>query len=437
MNCSEEVLLFKLKIAFNTLGCKANKYDTMLIEQNLKQYPVEITDFENFADIYIINTCSVTNHSDMESRQLIRKAKKHNPNAEILVTGCYVDVSKDNLEIMNEITKLFTNKEKNLIAKYIKEKYFDEIQAEEITFIHQFEHQTRPFIKIQDGCLSFCSYCVIPYARSVMQSMEKEKIVEQINIFSKNGYKEVVLTGIHLGYYGLDIKNEKINLNSLLKYLDINANIERIRISSIDPHEIDEEFVDIIKNSKKFQNHLHIALQYGNDFILEKMRRNYSVEQSVKNIKYAQEQIKDLNIGFDIIVGFPFENDESFEETYKTVELLNPGYLHVFPYSKRPLTEASKYNHSINGTIIKERSKKLRNLGEQLKIKYINSKLNEVYDVLFEEVVEIDNKKYLSGYTSNYLNVFVEQSSSLTPNSIHKIKLTHIDNNNLFGICKE
>jgi len=429
----KQVMSKKLKIAFNTLGCKSNRYDTIKLQEVLKKYPVEIVPFEQEADLYVINTCAVTNNSEAHSRQIIRKAKKTNNNADILVTGCYAQADKKAIEAMNEVSFVIENIKKDKISNFIRKKYFPEENEidENSIFIQSFENQTRPFIKIQDGCQSKCSYCIIPRTRPVMSSVKKEDIVKQINILSDQGYKEVVLTGIHLGYYGTGLK-EEINFNNLLKYLDKNTRIERIRISSIDPHEVTNEFVDIIANSKRISNHLHIALQYGDNKVLNDMKREYTTQSLIKNLEYANKKIKNLVYGYDIIIGFPTETENSFNNTQDIIKLTKPGYLHVFPYSKRPLTTAeSDYKQQINGIIVKQRAKELRELGKKLKLEKMKSSLGQIEEVLIERKFESENKVYFRGHTNNYFDVLIEKTPELSDNIIVKVKLKELYNDNM------
>ncbi len=424
----------KLKIAFNTLGCKSNRYDTIKLQEVLKGYPIEIIPFEEKADLYIINTCAVTNHSEAHSRQIIRRAKKNNKEADILVTGCYAQADKKAIEKLEEVTYVIENIKKDNISSFIREKYFPtEKKIDETSiFIQSFDNQTRPFIKIQDGCQSNCSYCIIPRTRPIMSSVKKEDIAKQINILSNQGYKEIVLTGIHLGYYGIGL-DEDINFNQLLQYLDKNTTIERIRISSIDPHEVTKEFVDIIANSKRISNHLHIALQYGDDKVLNDMKRGYTTESLLKNIEYANKKIKNLVYGYDVIVGFPTETEEAFNNTKKILELTKPGYLHVFPYSKRPLTSAeANYKQQINGTIIKKRAKELRELGKKLKLEKMKFSLGQIELVLIERKFEdLNGKIYFRGHTNNYFDVIIEKTSELSDNIIVNVKLKELYNDNI------
>ena len=429
----------KIKIAFNTLGCKSNRYDTIKLQEILKNYPVEIVPFNEKADLYVVNTCAVTNNSEANSRQIIRKAKKINSNAEVLVTGCYAQADKKAVETMQESDFVFDNTEKDYIAEFIRKKYFpkeEKIKSDDI-FIHSFEAQTRPFIKIQDGCGSNCSYCIIPRTRPVMKSVPKENIARQINILADAGYKEVVLTGIHLGYYGVN-ENNFLDFNGLLVYLEKNTTIERIRISSIDPHEVTEEFVDIVSSSEKFANHLHVALQYGDDVVLKDMNRGYGVEDILKNLEYANKKIKNLVYGFDIIVGFPTETEESFKNTKTLLSLTKPGYLHVFPYSSRPFTKAAEvYKKQINGKIIKRRAKELRELGKALKLEKMKTSLGQVERVLIERKFKDDREEYFRGHTGNYFDVVIPESNELSDNIFVDVILKELyDENRIRAVLK-
>jgi threonylcarbamoyladenosine tRNA methylthiotransferase MtaB len=404
-----------------------------MIQEILKNYPIEVVPFDDKADLYIINTCAVTNNSEANSRQIIRKAKKRNPNAEILVTGCYVQADEVSVKNMKEVNFTFNNIKKDYIPEFIRKSYFPNVPKvnEKNIFVKSFENQTRPFIKIQDGCKSDCSYCIIPRTRPVMKSVAKEDIVKQINILSDLGYKEIVLTGIHLGYYGIGLK-EKLTFNDLLIYLDNNTTIERIRISSIDPHEVTKDFVDIVSASKKIANHLHIALQYGDNKILSDMNRDYFVEDLLNNLEYANKKIKNLVYGFDVIVGFPTETEDTFKNTLNLIKRTKPGYLHVFPYSVRPFTKAAdSYKKQINGSLIKSRAKILRELGKELKLENMQNSIGNIETVLIERVYQGNGIDYFRGHTGNYFDVIMEKSSSLSDNIMVKVKIKDIYNDNL------
>ncbi|MBN2693083.1 tRNA (N(6)-L-threonylcarbamoyladenosine(37)-C(2))-methylthiotransferase MtaB [bacterium] len=449
----------KLKIAFKTLGCKANLYDTILIESNLDKFGYQKVEFDEIADIYIINTCSVTSSADSQSRQLIRKAKRNNPNGDVIVTGCYAQIAPDELADLIEVKKVFLNTQKNEIADYIFKNYIEYFKknsfelSRNIDFLENqpqnkseidenisnnsmilnFDSRTRPFIKIQDGCKSFCSYCIIPYGRTIMKSMPSDEVIEQIETLVKNGYKEVVLTGIHLGYYGLDFSNGE-NLNTLLEKIEQNSTIKRVRISSIDPHEITAEFVNILKKSTKIQHHLHIALQYGDDQILKLMNRRDSVSDIIDKIEYLKSEIEDINFGFDVIIGFPSENETHFNNTIELIKKLKPGYLHVFPFSPRKKTEAYSFKNQTPNIIKKERARVMREVGKNLQKERMLLTLNSIQNVLFEEEIKSDNLTYIRGYSGGYLDVWVENSDNkIEKHSIHKVKVVKIEGDKFFG----
>jgi threonylcarbamoyladenosine tRNA methylthiotransferase MtaB len=333
---------------------------------------------------------------------------------------------------MEETSFVINNIEKDSIAKFIKNYFFSNLPnlPESVDYISGFSAQTRPFIKIQDGCKSFCTYCVIPHTRPIMRSLKKESVAKQINLLSDQGYKEIVLTGIHLGYYGEDLK-EDIDFIGLLKYLEVNTSIERVRISSIDPHEITKEFVDIVASSKKIQNQLHIALQYGDDKILKLMKREYTVKQLLENLEYANKKIPNLLYGFDIIVGFPYETEKSFENTKNLLLQTKPGYLHVFPYSKRPLTEAMDYSNHVDPPIMKKRAKILRELGKKLKKERMIEAIGSVDSLLIERKLIDNDIEYFRGHTSSFFDVVVEKDKDLSDNIIIDVKLEKILNDNI------
>lgn len=383
----------------------------MLIKNRLRHERIKFVSFKEVADIYLINTCSVTNNADTQSRQLIRRAKRLAPDSVVIVTGCYAHVARETLEQFPGVDYLFDNKEKDQIVDKIALLFQLEISPLEDNLLTDFENKTRPFLKIQDGCHSFCSYCVIPYARTVQHSMPPEDVVKQIKLFAQQGYREVVLTGIHLGYYGEDLE-QKIDLVGLLQLLDQEKPIDRIRISSIDPHEITPEFIMLLKKSDVIQPHLHIALQYGEDTVLERMKRRDTVALVMEHLGNAKKEIPDLLYGFDIIIGFPGESDENFQSCYETVKALNPSYLHVFPYSKRPFTEAASFKEQVHGHIIKERSKEMRELGAELRRIRFQRELGRSYDVLFESIIKIDGVEYLQGHTGNFLPVIVAKETA-------------------------
>ncbi len=389
----------------NTLGCKANLYDTMLIKNQLKDHHIEFVPFKEQADIYIINTCTVTNNADAQSRQLIRKAKRQAPHSVVIVTGCYTHVDEKGLREMAEVDYIFNNQEKDQIALTIGS-LFPSVTTQEHHFLTDFDHKTRPFLKIQDGCHSFCSYCVIPYARTMMHSMKPQKVIEQIKHFSDQGYKEVVLTGIHLGFYGEDL-DQKTDLYHLLKQLDQERVIERIRISSIDPHEITPELIQLIKESEIIQPHLHIALQYGEDTILKRMRRRDRIGVAIERIQMARKEIPNLFFGFDIIVGFPGESDQIFQTCINTLNILQPDYLHVFPYSKRPFTQAAQFDQQVHGKIIKKRAKTLRTLSMQFTQNRYKREIGSIYRVLIEQSIVLNHIHYLMGHTDHFLPVLI------------------------------
>ena len=414
-----------MKVGFYTLGCKVNAYETEFLINEFKKKNYEIVDFDSQADIYIINTCSVTNTSDQKSRKIIRQACK-NKNAIVVVMGCYSQMNSDIIKEIEGVSIIIGNKDKNrvvdLVESYIndKEEYINIQNIENTTFedmfIDKFENHTRAFVKIQDGCNNFCSFCIIPYARGNVRSKEKKLVIDEVKALVKNGYKEIVLTGIHTGHYGQDLK--EYDFSDLLLELEKIDGLERIRISSIEIVELTDKFLNVLKNSKKIANHIHIPLQSGCDKILKLMNRRYDMNYYINKINEIRKIRPDMAITTDVIVGFPNETDEDFNITKDNIEKLKFVELHVFPYSKRKGTKASDMPNQIDGTIKKKRVKELIELSEKLKSEYYNKYINTIDYVLTET---IDND-YVIGHLSNYGKVkFKGNKKDL--NKIIKVKL--------------
>ena len=414
-----------MKVGFYTLGCKVNAYETEFLINEFKKKNYEIVDFDSQADIYIINTCSVTNTSDQKSRKIIRQACK-NKNAIVVVMGCYSQMNSDIIKEIEGVSIIIGNKDKNrvvdLVESYIndKEEYINIQNIENTTFedmfIDKFENHTRAFVKIQDGCNNFCSFCIIPYARGNVRSKEKEFVIDEVKALVKNGYKEIVLTGIHTGHYGQDLK--EYDFSDLLLELEKIDGLERIRISSIEIVELTDKFLNVLKNSKKIVNHIHIPLQSGCDKILKLMNRRYDMNYYINKINEIRKIRPDMAITTDVIVGFPNETDEDFNITKDNIEKLKFVELHVFPYSKRKGTKAFDMPNQIDGTIKKKRVKELIELSEKLKSEYYNKYINTIDYVLTET---IDND-YVIGHLSNYGKVkFKGNKKDL--NKIIKVKL--------------
>lgn len=419
------------KIAFTTLGCKVNMYDTEAMMELFVENGYQVVEFDDFADIYLINTCTVTNFGDKKSRQMIRKAKKQNPDAIIIATGCYAQVSPEALEKIEGINIIVgTNKrkeivnivenyhDKNLICNYVnnimKENDFERLS------IKKLKGKTRAYLKIQEGCNKFCSYCIIPYARGPVRSRNPEDIIDEVKILSQNGFKEIVLTGIHVASYGIDLKN--INLIELIKMVHKIDGIERIRFSSIEPNVVTESFVDEMKKLPKICHHFHLSLQSGCDRTLKRMNRKYTSEQYMEAVKKLKSAFKDVAFTTDVIVGFPGETEQDFLESLEFVKSVGFSKIHVFPYSPKTGTKAAEYSNQISNDVKHKRSRIMNKLNDELNLNFVSNMINQNVDVLFEKT--IGNNIY-EGHTGNYLKVKLKSDADLK-NKIVNVKIKAI-----------
>ena len=420
-----------MKVAFYTLGCKVNLYETESVINDFKKNNFEIVPFDDFADIYIINTCSVTNQSDQKSRKIIRSVLKKNKDAIIVVMGCYSQIKYEEASNIDGVKIVIGNKYKNsvvdLVNEYLKTKKkiikIEKLNKEkfENIKISSFDNHTRAFVKIQDGCNNFCSYCIIPYTRGNIRSKDKDTVLKEVNELVDNGYKEIVLTGIHTGHYGYDLKD--YDFSDLLMDLEKIDKLERIRISSIEENELNDKFLEVFKNSKKIVNHLHIPIQSGCNKILKLMNRKYDVNKFVDKINEIRSIRSDIAITTDVIVGFPGETEEDFEETVNTIKKIKFTELHVFPFSPREGTPAADMKDQINGIIKKERVRKLIEVSEELKNEFYSKQIGNV-DYLLTEKYE---DGYLMGHLSNYGKVKIKGNIE-DRNKIIKVKLNSYEN---------
>ncbi len=413
-----------------SLGCKVNTYEIEYVLSCFKDKGYEIVDAN--ADIYIINTCSVTNNSDAKSRKVINRVIRENANKIIVVMGCMIEANKDYDN--NGISIIIGNKDKNriveLVEDYIKTKekkkllYKDFDSTFEDMFIKNMYGRTRAFVKIQDGCENFCSYCIIPYTRGKCRSKNRDVILDEIKCLVKNNYQEIVLTGIHTGHYGED---SGVTFPSLLKdILKIN-NLKRLRISSIEITELNDEFIEVFKSSDIIVPHLHIPLQSGSNTILKLMNRKYDVNYYRNRINELRNVKPNLSITTDVIVGFPYETDDLFQETLSFAKEIGFSKIHVFPYSRRKGTKADMMSNQIDEGVKKERVLKLIALSNELEHQYLDSFINKNVDILVEKIK--DNTSI--GHTDNYLEVRVNKS--LEHNKIYNIKIIERIDNYLIG----
>ncbi|SHH34261.1 threonylcarbamoyladenosine tRNA methylthiotransferase MtaB [Caloranaerobacter azorensis DSM 13643] len=427
-------------VAFYTLGCKVNQYETEAMAELFKKEGYNVVDAEDKADIYVINTCTVTNLGDRKSRQFIRRAKRKNRKAIIAVVGCYVQVSPDEVFEIEDVDLVIGTNDKNKIVELceeVKEKHKRIKIVEDIMKVREFEEmpineiegKTRAFVKIQEGCNQYCSYCIIPYARGPVRSRKLQNIIKEVEKLSKSGFKEIVLTGIHVASYGKDLGD--IRLIDVIEAIHDIEGIERIRLSSLEPTIITEEFMDRLIKLPKVCNHFHLSLQSGSNTVLKRMNRKYTTEEYLSIVKLIRKYMPDVGLTTDIIVGFPGETDEEFEETYNFVKEIGFSRIHVFKYSPRKGTPAAKFKNQVDGKIKAERSRKLIELGEELNKVFNRRFIGKIMNVLFEEKVR-GATGLMEGYTTNYIRVMAKGDISIE-GEILPVKMNRISGENLIG----
>ena len=419
-----------MKVGIYSLGCKVNIYESEYVTNLLKENNFEIVDFDDKADIYIINTCSVTNESDKKSRKIINRARKNNKDALVIVMGCYSQVSSDEIEadiilgnkdkskIVDIIHEYFDNKEKKKFIYDLTKADFEDME------ISSFENHTRAFVKVQDGCNAFCSYCIIPYTRGRVRSKQFDSVIREVTNLVNNGYKEIVLTGIHTGRYGIDINSSLEELlNELLKI----PGIFRIRLSSIEINEITPGIIKLLKENSVMAKHLHVPIQSGSDKILKLMNRRYNKEEFLSMINNLKE-IPEISLTTDLIVGFPHENDDDFNETIDTLKKIGFTKIHTFPYSRRKGTPADRMDEQVTPEKKKERVHEIIKLSNEYENKFYESKIGKVYD----GVVEHHNNGDVLVHTSNFISLIVEDNK-INNNAIVKVKIEKVDNLKVYG----
>lgn len=421
------------KCALHSLGCKVNSYETQAMQKMMESAGYEIVPFgEEIADIYIINTCSVTNIADRKSRQMIHKTKKLNPEAVVAAAGCYVESAGDNID--EDVDIVIGNNEKSHLIEILNE-YFEHMDKEksvdigkatgfdELNIDSPLEH-TRAYVKIQDGCNRFCSYCIIPYVRGRIRSRKPDDVMAEIKRVAASGCKEVVLTGIHLSSYGLDFKDSTVKLIDVIEAVNRIEGIERIRLGSLEPLIVTEEFVRRLAKCKKICPHFHLSLQSGCDETLKRMNRRYNVDEYYKGVELLREYFPDAAVTTDVIVGFPGETEEEFNITKKYLEKVCFYEMHVFKYSRRKGTAADKMPDQIPENIKSERSTELLELNEILSNGYREKYIGKKVKVLLEENHIIENKKYIIGFTDTYVRVALENpEEKLYTNQIVNVRV--------------
>jgi threonylcarbamoyladenosine tRNA methylthiotransferase MtaB len=434
-------------VAIATLGCKVNQFESEALMSALEQKGFLLVPFGEGADITIINTCTVTHRADFQSRQTVRRAFRSNPESLIIVTGCYSQVEPEALEKIEGVRYLLGNREKgqipDLLSQMQKGKIpkiqVSDIQKETVFWdipLYSFHHHTRAFLKIQDGCNSRCSYCIVPYARGPSRSLPPDQVIKHLEVLKEKGFKEVVLTGIHIGAYGLDF-SPPFFLERLLRRIEEEKTPDRIRLSSIEPMDFSSDLISLLSQSKKVCPHLHISLQSGDDEILEGMNRNYGRSFLYDLFRELHQRIAKLAIGADVIVGFPGETEEKFNHTYELVKSLPFSYLHIFPFSKRKGTPASLFPQQLDEAVIKKRTGVMRELGKEKRQAFYYQFLHQELNVLVEDRREKETGRW-KGLSRNYIPVIIGNENGLGshPNWINQewtVKVIGLEERGVIG----
>ncbi len=441
------------RVAFCTLGCKVNQYETDAMEELFQSSGYEVVNFGDIADVYIINTCTVTNMADRKSRQMLHRAKKKNPNSIIVAVGCYVQAAKEQLEQDAAIDLIVGNNKKSEIVSLVEAKLADAYAVSEavidINHTHEYEalsiskvsEHTRAYIKIQDGCNQFCSYCIIPFARGRVRSRDAQDIILEVKRLVANGYKEIVLTGIHISSYGLDFIGEEYNNQAkdehLIHLIEQLAGIEglcRIRLGSLEPRIITEEFTQRLSAVSKICPHFHLSLQSGCDATLKRMNRKYTADEYVHCCDILRKYFDDPAITTDVIVGFPGETEEEFQQTMEFVEKIRFAQMHIFKYSKRQGTRAASMENQVDENVKNIRSDKLLEIDARLTQEFQKKWAGKTSEVLIEEVIKINGQPYMTGHTKEYIRVAMENTPGLVNTVVNtKILLTNLED---FVICE-
>ena len=423
-----------MKVAFKTLGCKLNYSETSSISREFVKKGYEKVSFDDASDIYVINTCSVTQNADKEFKYLVNKVKRKNPNSSVVAIGCYAQLKPKKISEIPGVDLVLGADKKFDILNYLnlEDQDNNNIHSCEINSVDFFKSsyslgdRTRSFLKVQDGCDYKCTYCTIPQARGKSRSGTISEILDNVKHLVASGVKEIVLTGVNIGDYGIfDTKTKKreTNFYELISNIDLIPDLNRVRISSIEPNLLSDEIIQFVHNSNSFVKHFHIPLQSGSDKILKLMKRRYLKNLYISRINKIKKLMPDCCIGVDVIVGFPGETEEEFNETYEFLEALNISYLHVFSYSERDNTESLKINHKIPKKIRAIRSQILRKLSEKKKMNFYKSNINQIRPVLFESK---NYDGYIYGYTDNYVRVKTLWSKNLVDNVVD-CELINID----------
>lgn len=417
-----------MKVAFTTLGCKVNQFETEVMEGLFKEKKYEIVNFEEVANVYVINTCSVTHLGEKKSRQLIRRAIKNNNKAIVAVVGCYSQVAADEIAKIEGVSLIVGTKERKNIVTLVETvlKEHQPLQVvEDVMDYHEFEDipllnnpdRTRAFLKIQDGCSNFCTYCIIPYTRGPLKSRKLDSILSEAEKLLESGFKEIVLTGIHLGAYGKDLADE-IALVDVVKALLDNEKLTRLRLGSLESIELDQEILEIMNQDQRLCRQLHLPLQSGSDKILKKMNRNYTTAEFKALVDNIYAKVPGVAITTDVIVGFPGENSTDFNEAVEFIKNMNFSKIHIFPYSKRKNTPAANYAEQVSEEEKKKRSVYLKEISDMASAKYRNKMLNTTVEILVENITP----DYAEGLASNYVKVYCE-NNNFQKDNFYKLKI--------------
>lgn len=433
----------RLKASVTTLGCKSNQYDSSALEDVMRGADLDVVPFPAFADAYIINTCSVTGKTDHQSRQLIRKVRKLNPGAVVIVTGCYAQVSPDEVVRIEGVDYVVGNPQKGAILEYILKgrpakpemAVGDWRQGTPLSLrARSSGGRTRANLKVQEGCDRACSYCIIPKARGRSKSVALDDVEREMEILIEAGYREIILTGIHLGAYGSDLSPSE-DITSILKLIEKRDLPCRFRISSLDPDEVTDELTDILKTSKRICNHLHLPLQSGDDGVINNMRRPYTASLFRQKAERLFASVPDISVGIDVIAGFPGEGEKEFSNTYSLINSLPLSYLHIFPFSKRRGTPAAERPGQVDPRVIKDRCEVLKELDREKRLSFHRSFLDKKAEVLFEMSRDRETG-LLKGRARNYIQVYMDGHDTAR-NTLAEVILNDYDADGMSAVLAE
>ena len=432
------------KVAFYTLGCKVNQYETEAMIEAFENAGYEIVEYDGYSDIYIINTCTVTNMGDRKSRQIIRRALEYNPKAFIAVVGCYSQIAPDEILGIDGVRLVLGTNERSKIVQLVEDAQnvedkisvvgdIMEIEEFEDMNIKHYKSRSRAFIKIQEGCEQYCTYCIIPYARGHIRSRKPDSIIEEVKILADSGYKEVVLTGIHVGSYGRDLGD--IGLIDIIQMVHDVDGIERLRMSSVEPKTFDDDFLRRLPHLNKLCRHFHLSLQSGCDETLKRMNRKYTTQDYMEVVKKLRSIYPEVGITTDIIVGFPGETQEEFEKTVQFVKEVSFSSMHIFKFSPRKGPPAAKFKGQVSAQVKEERSKIIFNIAKENQMKFMNSFIGKSLNVLFEQKID-ENSNYYEGLTDNYIRVMAETAYDIK-GKIISTKIKGINKDMMLGILEK